>query len=793
MPDFRNERETEAIVRRSLDASCQEARARCHEQNPANESILRLLAGASKSALRGQVGAGRGMPDFTVEFDGHGDFVIVIECKANIRDHEGSGDTAEGGAKHYARAMSRERNVLAIAVSGQDLRTLRVSHFWHFKGEENPQKAELAPKLLPLSDYLRAFLARPEVVNQDLRRMMDFARSVNDRLHGLSVREAHRSLLISAILLALRNKGFVKGYLSLGSAELLMTNIQATMFSDLESHLRPETLKAVRDTHKGFMNSPGNLLKENHLMELVSDIKREFDSFQRTHEYYDLLGRLYVEFLRYSNSDKGLGIVLTPPHITELAAALANAGPDDVAYDNCAGTGGFLVAAMKRMTAAASGDARRERRVKEEGLVGVEFQQDIAALLTSNMFIHGDGRSNVIKGDCFSEKIQGEIRSQFKPTVGFLNPPFRKQGGRDELVFVLNNLETLRPGGKCVALLPMVCAVNLSDRVGTRKKLLEHHTLESVISMPHELFYNNGVGVVTCLMTLTAHQPHPSGKKTWFAVGKDDGFAMIRHLGRQAIPGEWDKRMKMWTDACRNLEEIPGFSVLREVGGADEWCAEAYISTTSRQLKEMVARGIPATVGAYAAFKAERDIMRRLSAKTDEPEYQMSSRAADNKQATTLPPFSKWRNFPLADLFGISGTKTTPPKDLKMIPPGDNPYVTTQATNNGVGGFYARHTEDGGVITVDSAVLGYASFQPAPFSASDHVEKLTPRFEMSPHLAMFLVAALNGEQFRYSYGRKASQTRLAAATLRLPADGKKPDFALMEAYVRTLPFSRFIG
>jgi hypothetical protein len=38
--------------------------------------------------------------------------------------------------------------------------------------------------------------------------------------------------------------------------------------------------------------------------------------------YYDTIGHFYVEFLRYANNDKGLGIVLTPPHIAELFARL---------------------------------------------------------------------------------------------------------------------------------------------------------------------------------------------------------------------------------------------------------------------------------------------------------------------------------------------------------------------------------------------------------------------------------------------------------------------------------------
>lgn len=57
-----------------------------------------------------------------------------------------------------------------------------------------------------------------------------------------------------------------------------------------------------------------------------------------------------------------------------------------------------------------------------------------------------------------------------------------------------------------------------------KKKLLEKHTLEAVLSMPNELFFNSKVSVVSCVMVLTAHRPHPKSKQTYFGYYKDDGF-----------------------------------------------------------------------------------------------------------------------------------------------------------------------------------------------------------------------------------------------------------------------------
>lgn len=150
----------------------------------------------------------------------------------------------------------------------------------------------------------------------------------------------------------------------------------------------------------------------------------------------------------------------------------------------------------------------------------------------------------------------------------------------------------------------------------------------------------------------------------------------------------------------------------------------------------------------------------------------------------------EWKLFPLKKLFKITGSKTTPKQELEEIGKGLFPNVTTQASNNGVDAFYDTYTEDGNILTVDSAVLGYCSFQPIRFSASDHVEKLIPNFEMNNYVAMFFVTILNMEKYRYNYGRKASQTRMKEISIKLPEKNGSPDFLYMENYIKSLPYSK---
>lgn len=159
---------------------------------------------------------------------------------------------------------------------------------------------------------------------------------------------------------------------------------------------------------------------------------------------------------------------------------------------------------------------------------------------------------------------------------------------------------------------------------------------------------------------------------------------------------------------------------------------------------------------------------------------------------------NNWRMFNINEYFDIIGSKTT---KLKILNDdyglGEYPYVTTQATNNGVAGYYDYYTESGNILVADSAVTGFVSYQPKNFSASDHVEKLVPKFNMNKHIAMFLVTILNYENYRYAYGRKFNQDNIRNTRIKLPAiqkdDGTyEPDWQYMEDYIKFLPYADLI-
>ena len=204
------------------------------------------------------------------------------------------------------------------------------------------------------------------------------------------------------------------------------------------------------------------------------------------------------------------------------------------------------------------------------------------------MYIHKDGKSNIIQGDCFDESII-DVVSDYKPTVGMLNPPYPtdKVNGTNEFEFILNNLQCLVHGGVCVAIIPMERVLSAKHKtLELKRRLLEQHTLEAVMSMPDDLFYNTDNGVVTAILVFRAHIPHHSKKETYFGYWKDDGFEKRKNKGRVDVYDKWESIKERWLNSYVNRKSIPGLSVTKKVTAEDEWCAEAYMETDHSTLNE---------------------------------------------------------------------------------------------------------------------------------------------------------------------------------------------------------------
>lgn len=749
-----NERKTESIVRTHFEKFNY---IHIEEQASDNVKIDKLLKTASKK------GSGKGRPEFLITYNTHSDLLIVVECKADITKHESVNrdkyaDFAVDGVLLYATYLSKDFDVLAIAVSGEKQQSLKVSHFLHLKNERKPTVI-FGDKLLSTQDYLDGYLKSPEKFRQDYNTLLDFTKQLNEKLHTHKILESQRSLLISCILIALESPAFKASYKSYKTAQNLANALVQTVSNELESaNIGGKKLDNL-NIQFGFIKTDTSLSTKNKALEnLIDEIDENINSFIKTHEYFDVLGQLYIEFLRYANSDKGLGIVLTPPHITEFFADLAQVNKNSVAYDNCTGTGGFLISAMKKMVQDAKGDLEKIKEIKATQLIGVEYQSHIFALAVSNMYIHQDGKTNIINGSCFESAIIKEIKSK-KPTVGFLNPPYKadKKTDTDELEFVLNNLDCLVDGGTCVAIVPMQSAISQSGKVVELKKtLLEKHTLEAVLSMPDELFFNSKVNVVACVMVFTAHKPHPKHKETYFGYYKKDGFEKRKILGRIDVLGHWEIIKEKWVSNFINRKTEIGFSFNKKIEANDEWCAEAYLETNYSNIKE---QDFQEYMLNYVAFLLTNKL----------PNFRNTSNIGGltlNK-GLDFPELSNTNNLiKVDDIFEVRYGINLELVHLEQCYKDDEDaiyFVSRTEKNNGVSAVVKQADDIPPNPAHTISVAGSGSvlscfYQRLPYYSGRDLYILIPKKEFSVAEMLFYANCLQMNKYKYNYGRQANRT-----------------------------------
>lgn len=630
-----NERITENFVRdklRDLGYYKADNGIVIEEQKSQIKRVQNLLKTASKS----KTGKG-GYPEFIITWETDPNFLIVVECKADTKFHESTNldnakDYAVDGVLHYAKHLSKDYTVLAIAVSGTTEDSLKVSNYLvpcggtDGKVLTNEEDIDVK-KIISFDDYYRLASFDPLVERKRHSDLLAFAKDLHELIWtAAKISEEDKPLLVSGTLIALMNQPFLMSFKYYSPQDMPRKWLEAIK-DELDKADIPQAKKdTMLQPYAGVAGQP-NLGKPDSkiakkypqgvLHEVIKDINENVWPFISVYHNFDVVGHFYGEFLKYTAGDKkALGIVLTPRHVTELFCDIANVTKKDTVIDICAGTGGFLISAMHKMLKTAMTEEER-LDIKQNRLIGIENSPKMFALAASNMILRGDGKANLHQSSCFEPSLkesitdpdfklkEGEEKSKVRrPNIGLLNPPYaqsKSDAELHELYFVKEMLDLLEKGGTGVAIIPVSCVIMPNK---AKHEILEKHTLKAVMSMPNELFYP--VGTVTCIVVFEAHTPHSeTNKKTWFGYWRDDGYVKTKHMGRIDLNHSWQDVKERWLEAYRNNEVHAGESVTAYVDADSEWIAEAYLETDYSKLSQ---NDFEKVVKEYALFKLTNDI-----------------------------------------------------------------------------------------------------------------------------------------------------------------------------------------
>lgn len=516
----------------------------------------------------------KGYPDFFKKLD---EFVIVVEAKA--QDHR----RAINEVQHYMKVNEIREDIVGIAVSGQHKDRLKVDYFLKESGNDKCRVLMADSSLLSIDNIRREYWKAKYGESISQEELTKILNSLNAEFHNQNkVRDTDRSLFFSGIMIALKDHNFRSLYKKIQAPS--QDEARTASARLLEAHnLNKAIVDAVDDQLKYRINS---LSKEYSWRDKFSFIKNIDYPLQQykdiisrieekifrpfiNNEKHDILGKAYKIFLSRAGRVDNKNIILTPDHIRELMIALAELSVDDVVIDTCTGTGGFLMSAMNDMVVKARGDEKVIREIKEQRLIGFEVDPVLFSLACTNMFLHGDGRTNMMyRSSLFNDGSESIVESdrdllaaiqKLRPTKCIINPPYENNNA---IKFAMQAIDYLEPNGKLVVIMPTPTLTQNQQKV--TYDLLKKARLEFVIKMPGKLFSEQGRTVNTSVFGFTK-TPHRPMNKTLYYNLENDGFASIQHKGRIDINDGWKALKELVLDTVINKAEVDGVSEKRHI------------------------------------------------------------------------------------------------------------------------------------------------------------------------------------------------------------------------------------
>ena len=534
---------------------------------------------------------------------------VLIETKQNFTKAD---EEQLSAYVEYEKALTGNKTVAILANTMND--TVRV---WRgVVSDSDLMTKETA--LRSMDEYVDFYTSK---IN-DKEKVMQNTYKLNELLHRHSIPEKLRSQFVGTCLLALKNG------LDYSTPSLTAAQIRTRIKEVLEDLLNSDINKAEK---LALLNR--NVLGDQYVRQLNIAAFREILKFiednilpfinDKSTSGQDLLNLFFVTFNKYvGKSDKNQAF--TPDHITDFMAKITGVNKHSVVLDPCCGSGSFLVRAMTQALDDCA-TATEQDKVKKHQIFGIEFDENVYGLATTNMLIHSDGNSNIRQGSCFT---LADWIKEAKPNVILMNPPYNGQRihlpksyvdtwSKDKkedpskglyfVKFIADTLNSINHQAKLAVLLPVACAIGTSGEIARLKReILEENTLDAVFTLPNEIFYP-GASASACCMVFKIGTKHNdiSNPDTFFGYYKDDGFKKKKNLGRveqidsKTGKSKWAEIEREWIELYRNRRAVDGLSATHKVIGADEWLCEAYMKTDYTKLTE---QDFQQTINDYLAY-----------------------------------------------------------------------------------------------------------------------------------------------------------------------------------------------
>ena len=690
---------------------------------------------------------------------------LVLEVKASKVIF---GDTERTELlKNIKIVQTKYKHVIGLLYNGFELEVYK-----------DGEQVEVGEELLDKEFYLGLFATNR--INKLL--IYSLTHSINDTLHfDFLIKNLYHRMIFTACALVAKRYGakLIKGM----SFRLFTTSIRETLEQSLSEDItKNKKLQILLDVFSEIKLN--TLCKQTAIDQFIEDVGKISDNINS--DFWngeDVMAIFFNEFNHYKAKSES-GQVFTPDHITSFMYQIIGTSKRDTILDAACGSGAFLVKSMCNMIKEAGGVRTQEaREIAQSQLYGIEFDREIYALACANMLIHKDGKTNLEHMDSRLPETGWWIRQ--KPiTKVLMNPPFEnKYGCLDIVENVLNNVSR---GTICAFILP---DNKLEKSRGRVRRWMHNHQLTKIVKLPQEIFS----GVTTSIFIFKVGTPQ--GKQEIFTCYMaDDGLETIKNQGRQDIRGRWEAIERKWEDIVRKQS---GSDTIQWIKPDEHLSYQENIQVPMPTRADFMRRAL-----AYALFKQkieeapfiENVSENRLYGAALKEEYKEI--LSDDARQEVLPlNTDKWRTYRLGGddgLFVITKGSRLTKADQRD---GRINYVGASAFNNGITNHIGNDDQlnmSGTISVCYNGSIGEAFYQDEPYWATDDVNVLTPKFNLTPEIAIFITTVIKNESVKYAFNNKWTKELMEQSGILLPAksDGT-PDYEFMEKYIKSLPYSRF--
>ncbi len=300
-------------------------------------------------------------------------------------------------------------------------------------------RASLFPEWTEKAEALQNDATQRLVLEQE--RLKKDIQALENKLRerGITGARAHRYLIYLFFMALFEDKRGMKTRATPAGFIRYQENIPAADRADPEfanhtvHHLMAKEILAHPDIRAAGIHT------QYERIELMDEfVQRQvipvFEKYSFSDASIDAIGAVFEALARRAEKDNRIGQFFTPETAVAATCRLAGIRPTDLVLDPACGTARYLIRAMAMMLAKA-GDvtgltlAQANANIRARQLLGCDIDPWVSVIAKMNMYIHGDGKSNVRHANGLTLGAQPVFAPQISsPLVGAVdvvatNPP----------------------------------------------------------------------------------------------------------------------------------------------------------------------------------------------------------------------------------------------------------------------------------------------------------------------------------------------------------------------------------